>query len=100
MNLAVTKFSIEHLVATGCTDIIVEGIKKLEAENARLRKATAWQPLVTAPFDPNVRIMVFTFSKEIEIIYSTDLRWFDNKDHIPTCWMPIPNPPDVSEVQS
>lgn len=37
MKLSVTKFSIEHLVATGCTDIIVEGIKELEAENARLK---------------------------------------------------------------
>lgn len=37
MKLSVTKFSIEHLVATGCTDIIVDGIKALEAEIAELK---------------------------------------------------------------
>jgi SMC interacting uncharacterized protein involved in chromosome segregation len=37
MKLSITKSSIEHLVATGCTDLIVEGIKKLEAEIAALK---------------------------------------------------------------
>lgn len=37
MKLSITKSSIEHLVATGCTDLIVEGIKALEAEIAELK---------------------------------------------------------------
>lgn len=37
MKLSITKFSIEHLVAMGCTDIIVDGIKELEAEIAALK---------------------------------------------------------------
>lgn len=69
----------------------------LAAENERLRKATEWQPIETAPFDPNVLIMVFTFSKQIEIMYSTDLQWFDDANYFPTHWMPLPAAPAAKE---
>lgn len=41
MKVKVSEQSIKHLVDNDCVDMVVAYIRKLEAENARLRKAGA-----------------------------------------------------------
>jgi hypothetical protein len=71
-------------------DLFMEN-KTLKAKVERLRKADGWQPIETAPFDPNIRIIICTFDDEVEITYSSDLCHYPEKEY-PKYWMPVPKP--------
>ena len=67
-------------------------IKVLKAEVERLTKA-GWQPMETAPFNRNIKIIVDRNDEgEVGIIWSSDVQHYSVEQY-PDWWMPLPSAP-------
>jgi len=67
-------------------------IARLKAEVERLTKA-GWQPMETAPFNRNIRIIVDRNDEgEVGIIWSSDVQHYSVEQY-PDWWMPLPVAP-------
>lgn len=99
MKTAITVKSVTHLVETGCANLLVDGILKLQAERDSLLAATQWRPIDTAPKDGTwVLCKVEDNDPQYESILV--LRYVIGSWGRPgiggyraTHWMPLPNPP-------
>lgn len=84
----------ELVVADVTIRTLAKEIKRLKSENAKLREATGWQPIETAP---SGKVLLYypadsqrELSESISISYGRNDVW-----RKPTHWMPLPQPPAV-----
>ena len=72
-----------------------DDIKTLKAEVERLRKATEWQPIETAPKDGKTIIIIVEYGYVYTGIFDNDGYCQDlaGAGLDPTHWMPLPQPP-------
>lgn len=86
------RYKVGKIGTTEMIDCVsYEDYARLKAEVERLRNADGWKPIETAPFDPNIKLIICTFDDEVEITYSSDLCHYPEKEY-PKYWMPVPRP--------